>query len=218
MFTLPDRSTRLVAAIAVAAVILVACNNAPQTTATPPAGEPVVEAAAPVAAAVTAPVAAIAPAPIVAPEPAPAAEPVVVAKPKPRPVVRPRPVVATRTVAMVKPPAAAVCSNCGVVTEIKEVRVAGKGTGAGAVAGAVAGVVVGNQIGDGNGKTLAKIAGAAGGAYLGNRIEKRVRAETNYEVTVKLDNGTTTTITLDSAPAQSVGSSVRVVDGGLVAK
>jgi outer membrane lipoprotein SlyB len=111
-----------------------------------------------------------------------------------------------------------VCRNCGVVTEIKQVKVAGKGSGAGAVAGALAGVVVGNQIGDGNGKTLAKIAGAAGGAYLGNKIEKRVRAETSYEVTVKHDDGTTSTVTLDLAPTVSVGSPVKVVDGALVAR
>jgi outer membrane lipoprotein SlyB len=111
-----------------------------------------------------------------------------------------------------------VCSNCGVITEIQEVRVPVKSTGTGAVVGGIAGVVVGNQIGDGNGKTLAKIAGAVGGAYLGNKAEQKVRAQKQYEVTVKLADGGTRVITMDAAPTMGVGADVRVVDGGLIAK
>jgi len=111
-----------------------------------------------------------------------------------------------------------VCENCGVITNISEVKTEGKGTGVGAVAGGVAGAVIGNQIGDGSGKTLAKIAGAAGGAYLGNKIEKKVRATTTYEVSVKLDNGNTTVVELDHKPALGVGAAVRIVGGDVIAR
>jgi outer membrane lipoprotein SlyB len=104
------------------------------------------------------------------------------------------------------------------VTDIREQKVAGQATGAGAVAGGIAGIIIGNQIGGGNGKTIAKIAGAAGGAYLGNKLEKKVRAETEYVVTVKLDDGSTSTLTLDQAPTVSTGSKVRVIDGKLSAR
>jgi outer membrane lipoprotein SlyB len=110
------------------------------------------------------------------------------------------------------------CGNCGVVTDIQAIKAAGPSSGGGAVAGGIAGIIIGNQIGGGNGRTIAKIAGAAGGAYVGNRIEKRVRSETTYDVTVKLDNGSSTTLNLDSVPTVSVGTAVRVTDGTVVAR
>jgi outer membrane lipoprotein SlyB len=104
------------------------------------------------------------------------------------------------------------------ITDIKEVKVAGKGTGIGAVAGGVAGIIVGNQIGSGTGTTIAKIAGAAGGAYVGNKVEQKVRAETHYDISVKLDNGETLTLSQDAQPTLAVGANVRVVDGAVVAR
>jgi outer membrane lipoprotein SlyB len=105
-----------------------------------------------------------------------------------------------------------------VITGIREVKTEGKGTGVGAVAGGVAGVIIGNQIGGGSGKTLAKIAGAAGGAYIGNKVEKKVRATTTYEVSVNLDNGTTSVVTLEHEPTVGVGAAVRIADGDVIAR
>jgi outer membrane lipoprotein SlyB len=116
-------------------------------------------------------------------------------------------------------PAKLLCDSCGTVEEIKTVKTdAEKGSGLGAVVGGLAGLVVGNQIGQGNGKVLAKVAGAAGGAYLGNRVEKRVRAATTYDVRVKLDNGTETTVTQDVEPTVGVGAAVKIVNGQVVAR
>ena len=111
-----------------------------------------------------------------------------------------------------------VCDNCGVITQIAPRKVDGKGTAIGVLAGGLAGIALGNQIGDGNGKTIAKIAGAAGGALLGNKIEHKARAETLYDIKVRLDNGTETTVTQDSAPTLPIGSDVRVVNGTVIAK
>ena len=111
-----------------------------------------------------------------------------------------------------------VCSNCGVITAISPVKEEGKGTAIGVLAGGLAGLAVGNQIGGGNGKTIAKIAGAAGGALLGNKIEKKVRAVTHYEIKVRYDDGTETTVTQDNEPTLAVGTAVQVVDGTVVAK
>ena len=111
-----------------------------------------------------------------------------------------------------------VCSNCGVIESITPVKEEGKGTALGAVAGGLAGLVVGNQVGGGNGKTIAKIAGAAGGAYLGNKVEKKVRGTTHYDIKVRLDNGTETTISQDNEPTLAVGASVQIVSGTVVAK
>jgi outer membrane lipoprotein SlyB len=105
-----------------------------------------------------------------------------------------------------------------VITGIHEVKTERKGTGVGAVAGGVAGIIIGNQIGGGSGKTIAKIAGAAGGAYIGNKVERKVRATTTYEVSVKLDTGTTSVVTLEHEPTLGVGAAVRIADGDVIAR
>jgi outer membrane lipoprotein SlyB len=120
-----------------------------------------------------------------------------------------------------RPPARApivVCTTCGVITAIAAVKNDGKGTGLGAVAGGVAGIVIGNQIGGGAGKTIAKIAGAAGGAFLGNKVEKKARAQTAYEIRVRLDDGSETTVTEATEPKLAVGAAVKIVDGNVVAR
>ena len=70
----------------------------------------------------------------------------------------------------------------------------------GAVAGGVIGGVLGNQVGKGQGKTAMTILGAIGGGVAGNEIEKQQRAETVYEVTIRMDDGSYRTLTQRSAP------------------
>ena len=159
--------------------------------------------------------------PVPAPEPTPAPAP---AEPK-KSIHRTQhhstdSVVASTGSAVPAPPRTpmTVCSNCGVIESITPVKEEGKGTALGAVAGGLAGLVVGNQVGGGNGKTIAKIAGAAGGAYLGNKVEKKVRGTTHYDIKVRLDNGTETTISQDNEPTLAVGAPVQIVSGAVVAK
>ena len=112
------------------------------------------------------------------------------------------------------PPAQApMCVDCGTVTDVRSYQVKGSGSGVGAAVGAVAGGLLGNQIGGGSGKTVATVAGVVGGGLAGNEIEKRRNASTQWEVTVQLDNGTTTTLPYAQAPGLSVGQKVRVVNG-----
>jgi outer membrane lipoprotein SlyB len=84
---------------------------------------------------------------------------------------------------------AAVCTYCGTVQHVQEVKEKGQGSGLGAVGGAVVGGLLGNQVGGGTGKKLATIAGAAGGAFAGHEIEKNVRANTAYDVQVRMEDG-----------------------------
>lgn len=108
-----------------------------------------------------------------------------------------------------------VCQDCGTITAITAVKIKGKGTGMGAVAGAIAGVAAGNQVGDGKGTDVAKVIGAIGGAYAGNQAEKHIRAETVYDVTVRLDNGSTSTVRVADASSVGVGGRVRVAGDNL---
>lgn len=106
-----------------------------------------------------------------------------------------------------------VCVDCGTVTDVRSYQTKGTGSGVGAAVGAVAGGLLGNQIGGGSGKTIATVAGVVGGGLAGNEIEKRRNATTQWEVTVRLDNGTTTTLQYSQAPGLTVGQKVQVVNG-----
>lgn len=103
---------------------------------------------------------------------------------------------------------APVCDYCGTVDSVRAVQQQGEGSGVGAVAGGVLGGVVGNQMGKGSGKTAMTILGAIGGGVAGNEIEKRQKAETVYDVTVRMDDGSVRTFKQKTAPA--TGSRVEV--------
>jgi len=96
---------------------------------------------------------------------------------------------------------ASVCSNCGTVESVKSEKHKGEGTGLGAVGGAVVGGVVGHQLGGGNGKKALTVLGAVGGGLAGHEVEKQVRATTVYHVQMRMDDGSTRTVTQNTAPA-----------------
>ena len=164
----------------------------------------------------TPPQVAAAPAPAVAPSAPPRQ-----AKPVHRPATQStpkEPVAAPREQIAAAPPAQqprAVCSDCGTVSDVKEVEVKGEGSGVGAVAGGVAGAIIGNQFGRGGSKTVARLAGAAGGAYAGHQIEKQVRSHKRYDVIVRMEAGGERTVSYETVPTWRVGDRVRVVDGKL---
>lgn len=108
-----------------------------------------------------------------------------------------------------------VCHDCGTVENVQEVTVKGQGTGLGAVAGGVLGGVLGHQVGRGSGKDLMTIAGAVGGAFAGHQVEKNVRAEKEYQVTVRFDDGNTRTFTQKSTTGWRNGDRVRLDNGSL---
>ena len=100
------------------------------------------------------------------------------------------------------------CYDCGIVKKIEKVSDAKSGTG-GAIAGAVVGGLLGNQVRGGTGKTVATVAGAAGGAYGGKKI-----AESNmeYEVTLKMKDGSTRVLRQEWLHDIKVGEVARVKD------
>ncbi len=103
-----------------------------------------------------------------------------------------------------------VCSNCGVVVAVNEVKTAGKSTPLGVIAGGVVGGLLGNQVGKGTGRDVATVAGAVGGAYAGSQIEKNVRKTTNYEVVVRMENGEELTVRQATNPNVVKGDSIRI--------
>lgn len=107
---------------------------------------------------------------------------------------------------------AAVCAHCGVVEAVRAVQRKGEGSGVGAVAGGVVGAVVGNQMGGGDGRKAMTVLGAIGGGLAGNEIEKRSKSTTEYEVRVRMDDGTLRSFTSSTSPTP--GTPVTVNDKG----
>ena len=97
------------------------------------------------------------------------------------------------------------------VASVKKVKVKGQTNYIGAIAGGVAGAALGNQVGKGSGKSAATILGAVGGAVAGREIEKNVKSGHRYDVVVRLDNGTSRTMSYDNDPGVAVGAKVQFV-------
>jgi outer membrane lipoprotein SlyB len=112
--------------------------------------------------------------------------------------------------------AAAVCAECGKVTDVKIVEKKGEGGAIGVIAGGVAGAVLGHQVGGGHGKDLATIAGAAGGAYAGHKIEENVRSTKSWVVSVHFDNGNNQNFSFEADPALAIGDAVKASSGSIV--
>ena len=108
-----------------------------------------------------------------------------------------------------------VCRECGVVVEVKQSQVLGKGTGVGAVAGGVGGAVIGHQIGENRAGTAV---GAVVGAVAGHQIERKAREHTKYEISVRMNDGTVKSITDESGNPVSwkSGDKVRVGADGVI--
>jgi outer membrane lipoprotein SlyB len=104
------------------------------------------------------------------------------------------------------------CQSCGRVESVRALRHAVPTTGVGAVAGGVLGALVGNRFGHGNGRVATTVLGAAGGGYLGNTFEANSRARTDYQVRVRMENGSIRTF--ERADAVAVGTPVTVEGHG----
>ncbi len=108
-----------------------------------------------------------------------------------------------------------VCTSCGVIESVREIKTRADGSGVGAAGGAVVGGLLGHQVGGGRGRDVATVLGAIGGAVAGNQIEGQVRANSSYDVTVRMNDGSTRTLHETAEPSWHAGDRVRLVDGVL---
>jgi len=83
----------------------------------------------------------------------------------------------------------------------------------GAVAGGVLGAVLGSQVGKGDGRTAAGVAGAVAGGVIGHQIDKRRNQREQFEVVLRMADGSQRTLMLDADPQLRIGANVRLVDG-----
>lgn len=112
-------------------------------------------------------------------------------------------------------PARVRCAECGVIESVRETETKGEGSGLGAVGGAVVGGILGHQVGGGRGRDVATVVGAVGGAVAGNEVEKRVKSGKSYEITVRLEDGSSRVINEASSPSWRIGDRVKVINGAI---
>src|SRR5437879_4446273 len=154
----------------------------------------------------------------------PAVEPETARPAERKPAVKPRPVAGSeppRAVAVVPPPppiVAAICKECAVIEEVREVEKAGQTSGGGAVGGAVVGGVIGHQMGGGRGKDVATVLGALGGGLAGNQIEKNAKKTKEYQIFVRYEDGTKGLFTQPTPPSWRIGDKVKVINGVIQAR
>lgn len=113
-------------------------------------------------------------------------------------------------------PPGAPCNYCGTVDAVRVFEKPGEASGAGMVAGGLLGGLVGHQVGQGRGNTAATIVGAAGGAYAGHQIERNTRKIMQYDVIVRMDDGSPRTISYEVEPGFRAGDRVRFIEGRLI--
>ncbi len=137
------------------------------------------------------------------------------AKPQPRPVAR-----SELEQAVVPPPpppvvVAAVCRECAVIEEVREVEKAGEAGGGGAITGAILGGVVGHQVGGGRGKDLATVVGAIGGGVAGHQVEKSLTKTKEYQIFVRYEDGSRGMFPQATPPSWRPGDKVKIIDGAI---
>ena len=113
---------------------------------------------------------------------------------------------------------AAACATCGVIEGYSAVKIQGQNNGVGAVAGGLGGALVGSQIAGRHNHTVGGLVGAIGGGLLGNAIESHQRTVTEYDVRVRMADGSTRTVRQTTVPnvGQRVsveGHTLRAIDG-----
>jgi outer membrane lipoprotein SlyB len=108
---------------------------------------------------------------------------------------------------------AAACLQCGVVQSVHEVDTKGSGSGVGAVGGAVVGGVAGHQVGEGDNRNIGTVVGAVGGALIGNEVEKQYKSVKSFDITVRLDDGSTRVVSEANQTSWRVGDKVKLVNG-----
>lgn len=170
-----------------------------------------------------------------APAAAPAPEPAIASEPAPAPKLAKKHVVAkahkpaqvaySQTPALTPPPPPVMAQApevqkpvvqpglLGTVETVREVTQDGSANGVGAVAGGAVGGVLGHQLS--HDSKLVTLVGAAAGAFIGNEAQKRQNATKHWEMTVRLDDGTTQTLKSNVQPAWHQGDRVRLLNGEL---
>ena len=113
--------------------------------------------------------------------------------------------------AVTPPPAAHTpCSDCAVVESVRPVAVAPRGGVIGAIVGAIAGAILGKELGEAHKQRMLTLLGAIGGGLAGRQIERQATQSTQYDVDLRLADGSVLKRRYEQAPPFAVGATIRL--------
>jgi uncharacterized protein YcfJ len=101
------------------------------------------------------------------------------------------------------------CGDCAVVESVRPVAVA-RGGVIGAIGGAIAGAVLGKELGEAHKQRMLTLLGAIGGGLAGRQIERQATQSTQYDVDLRLADGTVLKRRYEQAPPFAVGATIRL--------
>jgi len=103
------------------------------------------------------------------------------------------------------------CTQCGVIESMREVDLPGDGSPAGAAGGSDG--VPAHQPAGGGPRDVMAVLDAAGRLLAGNDAEKRVKAASAFQITIRFGDGTSRVIDQPDSPAWRTGDKIKLVDG-----
>ena len=109
------------------------------------------------------------------------------------------------------PPAERVpCGDCAVVESVRPVEVGPRGGVIGAIGGAIAGAILGKEAGEAHKQRMLTVLGAIGGALAGRQIERQATKSVQYDVDLRLADGTVLKRRYEQPPPFAVGATIRL--------
>jgi outer membrane lipoprotein SlyB len=80
----------------------------------------------------------------------------------------------------------------------------------GAIGGAIAGAILGKELGEAHKQRMLTLLGAIGGGLAGRQIERQATQSTQYDVDLRLADGTVLKRRYEQAPPFAVGATIRL--------
>jgi outer membrane lipoprotein SlyB len=102
------------------------------------------------------------------------------------------------------------CSDCAVVESIRAIEAAPRGGIIGTIGGAIAGAILGKELGEAHKQHMLTVLGAIGGALAGRQIERHATQSTQYEVDLRLADGTLLRRLYEQPPPFAAGATIRL--------
>jgi outer membrane lipoprotein SlyB len=100
--------------------------------------------------------------------------------------------------------------DCAVVESVRPVEVAPRGGVIGAIGGAIAGAILGKQAGEAHQQRMLTLLGAIGGGLAGRQIERQATQSTQYDVDLRLADGSVLRRRYEQAPPFVAGATIRL--------
>lgn len=109
------------------------------------------------------------------------------------------------------PAESARCADCAFVESIRPIETTPPRSGAvGTISGAIVGALLGKEVAEAHNRRVATFLGAIGGALAGRQIERQATRTVQYDVDLRLADGTLLKRRYEQAPPFAAGATIRL--------